>query len=306
MTDRLKRERLATEQRNIRSADIDTRSIPEILKIINEEDKGVAPAVEKVLPQVEQAVNLTVDSIKNGGRVFYLGAGTSGRLGVLDSSEIPPTFSAPRHIFQGIIAGGEKALTMSIEGAEDRAEDAVRDLKKGGLKSGDVLIGIATSSTTPYVLEGLRYGSSVGSRTVFLICNPAPLVPVDVDVLVAIDVGREVITGSTRMKSGTATKMVLNMISTATMVRLGKVYGNLMVDLKAVSQKLVDRATRIIRLLTSLSYEEAGDLLRQANLETKTAIVMHHKRCSYEEAVRLLDQFDGFLRPIVEGNIKGS
>ncbi|MFQ6676370.1 MAG: N-acetylmuramic acid 6-phosphate etherase, partial [Fidelibacterota bacterium] len=228
------------------------------------------------------------------------------RLGVLDSAECPPTFSAPPGMFNGIIAGGDRALRESIEGAEDRAEEAVKDLREGGLKKGDLVIGIATSSTTPYVLEGLKYARSVGSRTVFVICNPAPLVPVEVDVLVAIDVGREVITGSTRMKSGTATKMVLNMISTATMVRLGKVYGNLMVDVKAVSEKLLDRATRIICQLTSLSYTEAAQLLRRAHNEAKTAIVMHHKRCSYREAVNLLDASGGFLRPILEGEARGS
>lgn len=300
MTDRVKREHLVTEQQNVRSMEIDSKSVAEILQIINAEDKEVAPAVQEVLPQVERVVEYAVERIRKGGRVFYLGAGTSGRLGVLDSSEIPPTFSAPRGMFRGIIAGGDRALRQSIEGAEDRAGESVKDLEKAGLESKDVLIGIATSSTTPYVLKGLEYGRSLGCRTVFLICNPAPLEPVDVDVLVAIDVGKEVITGSTRMKSGTATKLVLNMISTATMVRLGKVYGNLMVDLKAVSQKLVDRATRIVAQLTSLSYEEAGDLLEKAHREAKPAIVMHHRECSYEEAVRLLKQHSGFLRPIVE------
>lgn len=301
MTRRLKRESLLTEQQNIRSMDIDTKSVSQILRIINDEDKTVSIAVQKVLSQVEKVANLAVDAIKNGGHVFYVGAGTSGRLGVLDSAECPPTFSAPPDMFQGIIAGGDAALKKSIEGAEDRPEDAVRDLKCSGLKGGDVVIGIATSSATPYVLKALEYGASIGCRTAFLICNPSPLTPVEVDVLIPVDVGQEVITGSTRMKSGTATKMVLNMISTATMIRLGKVYGNLMVDLTAVNEKLVDRGTRIIVQLTSLSYEKARSLLESAKREVKTAVVMHVHQCSYEAATRLLAKHDGFLRPIVEG-----
>ena len=187
-----------------------------------------------------------------------------------------------------------------MEGAEDRADNAVSDLRARGVAKGDVLIGIASSSTTPYVLKALEYGKSLGCKTVFLICNPSPLVPVEADVLVAIDAGNEVITGSTRMKSGTATKMVLNMISTATMVKLGKVYGNLMVDLRAASEKLVDRGTRIICQLTSLPYEDAGTLLAEANMEVKTAVVMHSRKCDYDCAVRLLDKHNGFLRSILE------
>ncbi|MBL7047522.1 MAG: N-acetylmuramic acid 6-phosphate etherase [Candidatus Marinimicrobia bacterium] len=300
MTERLKRESLSTEQQNVRSMDIDTRSILEILQIINDEDKRIPQAVNKVLPQVAETVELTVTSIKSGGSVFYVGAGTSGRLGVLDAAECPPTFSAPPNMFRGIIAGGDKALKQSIEGAEDHPEDVVRDLKSAGLKAEDVLIGIASSSTTPYVIRALEYGRSIGTKTVFLICNPEPLIPVNVDVLISVDVGQEIITGSTRMKSGTATKMILNMISTATMIRLGKVYGNLMVDLMAINEKLVDRGTRIISKMTSLSYDEANDLLFKANREVKTAIVMHHQQCDYDTAKSLLKENNGFLRPLIE------
>lgn len=305
MADRLKRESLSTEQQNIRSMDIDTKTVSEILTIINNEDRTIAHAVEIVLPQVEKVVELAVDSIKNGGHIFYVGAGTSGRLGVLDAAECPPTFSAPPDMFQGIICGGDEALKKSVEGAEDRPEDAVRDLENRGVQAGDVLIGIASSSTTPYVLRALEYGKSAGCKTAFLICNPSPLVPVEVDVLIAIDVGPEVITGSTRMKSGTATKLVLNLISTATMVRLGKVYRNLMVDLKAVNEKLVDRGTRIISQLTSLEYEESNTLLRKANGEVKTAIVMHAHHCDYQSARELLAKHDYFLRPLLETRPKG-
>ncbi|MFQ6673592.1 MAG: N-acetylmuramic acid 6-phosphate etherase [Fidelibacterota bacterium] len=294
------REKLPTEQQNIRSMDLDTQSISEILRIINEEDKGVPFSVEKVLPEVERVVEFAAGAIRDGGHVFYIGAGTSGRLGVLDAAECPPTFSVPPHMFQGIVAGGDDALKRSVEGAEDRADDAVGDLKRKGLEAGDVLIGIASSSTTPYVLKALEYGKSLRCKTVFLICNPSPLVSVDVDALISIDVGREVITGSTRMKSGTATKLVLNMISTATMVKLGKIYGNLMVDLRAVNEKLVDRGTRIISRVTTLSYDEAGALLREANMEVKTAVVMHARKCDYDYALRLLEKHGGFLRPILE------
>ncbi len=300
MTDKLDREQLSTEQQNVRSLDLDSRSTSEILTIINDEDSTVAAAVRDVLPAVEQAVESAVKAIRGGHRVFYVGAGTSGRLGVLDAAECPPTFSAPPEWFTGIIAGGREALTRSIEGAEDKPEDAVRDLNDAGVSSGDLVVGIASSSTTPYVLRALKYGCESGCKTVFLICNPAPLVEVDVDVLIPLNVGQEVVTGSTRMKSGTATKMVLNMISTAAMVRLGKVYGNLMVDLKAVNEKLVDRGIRIISKLTSLSYDESRELLEEAQKEVKTAVVMHAKDCNYKEAKVLLSEHGGFLRPFLE------
>ena len=293
---------LTTEQQNIASMDIDCRSVAEILETINSEDQGVAEAVARVMPEVEETVELTVNALRGGGHVFYIGAGTSGRLGVLDAAECPPTFSAPPDMFQGIIAGGDAALRQSIEGAEDIPENAVRDLKEKGLSAGDILIGIASSSTTPYVVRALEYGREIECKTVFLICNPAPLTPVEVDVLIAVDVGSEVITGSTRMKSGTATKLVLNMISTATMVRLGKVYGNLMVDLKAVNEKLVDRGTRIIAQLTDLPYDEAKTKLADAQMEVKAAIVMHHRNCGFDQARELLAQHDGFLRPTLEMN----
>ena len=299
MTEKLDREQLSTEQQNVHSLDLDFRSVAEILTIINIEDAGVAEAVHKVLPEVEKAVELAVEVIKGEHRVFYVGAGTSGRLGVLDASECPPTFSAPPEWFSGIIAGGREALTNSIEGAEDNLEDAVRDLDEAGMTAGDLVVGIASSSTTPYVLRAMEYGRESGCGTVFLICNPAPLVQVDVDVLIPVDVGQEVITGSTRMKSGTATKLVLNMISTATMVRLGKVYGNLMVDLKAVNEKLVDRGTRIISKLTSLPYEESHKLLQEAEMEVKAAVVMHARSCNYDEAKILLEEQSGFLRPFL-------
>ena len=300
MAERLIRSSLATEQQNPSSMDLDSKSVAEILEIINREDSTVSEAVREVLPQLEEVVNLAVDAIRGGHHVIYVGAGTSGRLGVLDAAECPPTFSAPPDFFQGVIAGGEEALRQSIEGAEDKPEDAERDLKSIGVREGDVVIGIASSGTTTYVLHALQYAKTKGSSTVFLICNLSPLVEIDVDVLIAVDVGQEVITGSTRMKSGTATKMILNMISTATMVRLGKVYGNLMVDLKAVNEKLVDRGNRIISQLTGLDYDSANNLLMDAEKEVKTAIVMHHQKCDYDTARQTLDDNDGFLRFVIE------
>lgn len=294
-----KRRELSTEKQNPRSLRIDAGSVAEILEIINTEDRSLAGKVSEVLPEVARAVELAVATLRKGGHIYYVGAGTSGRLGVLDAAEIPPTFSAPRDWFQGIIAGGNDALTRSIEGAEDHPEDAHRDLGAAGVSPNDLVIGIASSSATPYVVAALEYSHSRGAATVYLICNPRPLHPVEVDVLISVDVGPEVITGSTRMKSGTATKMVLNMISTATMVRLGKVYGNLMVDLMAVNQKLVDRGARIIQQLSGLSYQQARSQLEKAGLSVKRALVMAHKGCNQDQAQRLLDRQGGMLRKVI-------
>tara|TARA_Y100000590_G_scaffold469538_2_gene658155 strand:- start:3316 stop:4209 length:894 start_codon:yes stop_codon:yes gene_type:complete len=291
---------LLTEQQNPSSMELDSKSVSQILEIINREDQAVAAAVEKVLPKVEQAVNFALDAIRKGGHVIYIGAGTSGRLGVLDSAECPPTFSVPPDLFKAVISGGEEALWKSIEGAEDKPEDAETDLKAAGVTAEDVVIGIASSGTTPYVLRALEYAKEKGCATVFLICNAKPLITPRTDVLIAVSIGREVITGSTRMKSGTATKMILNMISTATMVRLGKVYGNLMVDLKAVNDKLLDRGTRIISKLTSLEYDSAHELLHRAEKEVKTAIVMHHCQCDVSAARAILEKERGFLRRVLE------
>ena len=240
------RKKLYTEQQNINSHQIDKLPISDILHLINNEDQIIAQKINQALPQIEKAVNVAEEVIRSGGKIFYIGAGTSGRLGVLDSTEMPPTFSVPRKLFQGIIAGGREALVRSIEGAEDKPEDAITDLKKTGFRKSDFLLGIASSGATPYVVSALKYAKNIGSKTAYIICNPDPLIPVKVDVLISIDVGSEIITGSTRMKSGTATKMVLNMISTATMVRIGKVYGNLMVDLQVVNEKLADRAQELL------------------------------------------------------------
>ncbi|RMF07200.1 MAG: N-acetylmuramic acid 6-phosphate etherase [Candidatus Neomarinimicrobiota bacterium] len=290
---------LQTEKQNPNSYQIDRKEIPEILRIINREDARIPAVVAQAIPDIARAVEITVTTLRTGHRIFYVGAGTSGRLGVLDATEMPPTYSAPRDWFQGIIAGGREALVRSIEGAEDVPEDAVRDLNTFGVTAGDCVIGIATSSATPYVVSALQTARKLGARTVYLICNPAPLVPVEVDVLITVPVGPEIITGSTRMKAGTATKLVLNMISTTTMIKIGKVYGNLMVDLQVVNQKLVDRGSRIISQLSGLPYEEAKATLQRAGGSVKKGIVMARKHCSAEEAERILEDAGGILRRVI-------
>ena len=294
------RKDLSTEKQNPKSLDIDTQSIDQILRTINQEDQTIANKVNEAIGDISRAVELTTNAIQSGNRIFYIGAGTSGRLGVLDASEMPPTFSVSPKWFNGIIAGGDHALRNSIEGAEDKSEMAVKDLQKHNVSDGDIVIGISTSGAAKYVTSGIEFAKSLGAKTVYLICNEKPHISADVDVMIKIDTGPEVITGSTRMKAGTATKMVLNMISTTTMIQLGKVYGNLMVDLMAINDKLFDRGIRIIQQLTNVDYEIAKSTLIEAEKSVKTAIVMIKKSCSKDDAKSLLDQQNGFLRKIIE------
>ena len=294
------RKDLSTEKQNPKSLDIDTQSIDQILRTINQEDQTIANKVNEAIGDISRAVELTTNAIQSGNRIFYIGAGTSGRLGVLDASEMPPTFSVSPKWFNGIIAGGDHALRNSIEGAEDKPEMAVKDLQKHNVSDGDIVIGISTSGAAKYVTSGIEFAKSLGAKTVYLICNEKPHISADVDVMIKIDTGPEVITGSTRMKAGTATKMVLNMISTTTMIQLGKVYGNLMVDLMAINDKLFDRGIRIIQQLTNVDYELAKSTLIEAEKSVKTAIVMIKKSCSKDDAKSLLDQQNGFLRKIIE------
>ena len=291
---------LKTEQQNSQSSQIDSMSINDILKTINREDQNIAIAVQATLPDIGKTVELTVNSIQKGGRVFYVGAGTSGRLGVLDASEIPPTFSAPKGLFIGVIAGGENALRNSIEGAEDRPEEAIIDLGQYDLNENDTLVGISCSGAANYVVSALDHAKANGAKTVYLVTNPNPFKITEVDVIINAVTGPEVVTGSTRMKAGTATKLILNMISTATMIRLGKVYGNLMVDLMAVNDKLVDRGTRIIEQLTDLDYDGAQLKLFEAEKSVKTAIVMEKLNCTLNEAREKLDNAGGFLRNLID------
>ena len=294
------RKDLSTEKQNPKSLDIDTQSIDQILRTINQEDQNIANKVNEAIGDISRAVELTTNAIQSGNRIFYIGAGTSGRLGVLDASEMPPTFSVSPKWFNGIIAGGDHALRNSIEGAEDKPEMAVKDLQKHNVSDGDIVIGISTSGAAKYVTSGIEFAKSLGAKTVYLICNEKPHISADVDVMIKIDTGPEVITGSTRMKAGTATKMVLNMISTTTMIQLGKVYGNLMVDLMAINDKLFDRGIRIIQQLTNVDYEIAKSKLIEAEKSVKTAIVMINKSCSKDDAKSLLDQQNGLLRKIIE------
>lgn len=263
---------LTTEQRNPATESIDRLDTPAMLKLINDEDKKAALAVESILPSIAEAVDLITSKISDGGRLFYIGAGTSGRLGVLDASECPPTFGVSPHLVQGIIAGGVRALVNSLEGAEDNRERAISDLNERNFSSADVLVGIAASGRTPYVLSGLEHARSIGASTIAISCVERSIAGKLADIALTPITGPEVITGSTRMKAGTATKLVLNMLTTATMIKLGKVYGNLMVDVHATNDKLRDRARRIIMTATGCTSEQALDALERADGHAKKAI----------------------------------
>ena len=290
---------LNTEKRNPNSHTIDSLSVDEILSVINEEDTIITKKVNAAIPEISESVKYAVNSIKNGGRVFYIGAGTSGRLGVLDASEIPPTYSAPKNYFIGLIAGGDEALRSSIEGAEDRSEDAINDLQPFNITKNDTLIGISCSGAASYVISALDHAREKGAKTVYLVTNPDPYKVTQVDTIIHADTGPEIVTGSTRMKAGTATKLILNMISTTTMIQLGKVYKNFMIDLMAVNNKLIDRGTRIISELTGLDYAEAKIRLFSADKSVKVAVVMEILDCSHKEAKNKLKSVDGFLYKLI-------
>lgn len=291
---------LLTEQRNPASEQIDELSTLEVLVLINREDAKVARAVELELASITQAVDLVVGIIRQGGRLFYLGAGTSGRLGILDAAECPPTFNTPPALVQALIAGGEGAIFQAVEGAEDRPDQAMRDLGERGFSSEDVLLGIAASGVTPYVLGGLDHARTLGASTIFFTCSPSAAEPVLADVKIVPKVGPEVITGSTRMKAGTATKLVLNMISTATMVRLGKTYGNLMVDLQPKNAKLRDRTQRILITLTGCPEAQAPQLLAAAGGELKVALVMGLCGLAPESSRLLLSLSGGRIKEAIQ------
>ena len=292
---------LVTEASNPNTTDIDTKSTREILELINAEDAKVPEAVRKEIPYIAQAVDLLVERFKAGGRLFYIGAGTSGRLGVLDASECPPTYGTDPEMVQGIIAGGYEALVRSQEGAEDIYENGARDLQVRGFTSNDVACGIAASRRTPYVVGAIDYARSIGAKTLYVTCNPRSEMNIPVDVAICPVVGPEVVMGSTRMKAGTATKLVLNMLTTASMIRLGKVYGNMMVDLQMTSKKLEERSKRTVMMVTGLPYEEAERYLEQAGGHVKTALVMILAGVSAEEARARLEKADGFVRKAIEG-----
>lgn len=288
--------------------DIDTRSIPEILKIINDEDKRVASAVESEISFIAEAVELVVDSFKNEGRLFYVGAGTSGRLGVLDAVECPPTFGVGPNMVRGLIAGGQKAMFRAQEGAEDHEDRGAADIDDQAVTDKDVVCGIAASLQTPYVVGAVIQAKKRGAKTIYVTTNPRKKFTLPefteltkaIDVAICPEVGPEVVMGSTRMKSGTAQKLVLNMITTTAMIRLGKVYENMMIDLQLTNQKLTERAKRVLMTITGIEYDSAAEYLQEAEGQVKTAIVMIKAKISKNEARERLQRAGGFVRSAIE------
>jgi len=285
-----------TESRNPASMAIDSLSSLQIVELMNREDATIAAAVAREAAHIATAIDVIADRMRNNGRLIYLGAGTSGRLGVLDASECPPTFSIPTGRVIGLIAGGSAALTSAIEGAEDQRDQGACDLQNVSLTDKDVVTGIATSGRTPYVLGGLEYAEKTGAATIGLACNQDSAIVRCSQIMITPLVGPEVITGSTRLKAGTATKMVLNMLTTGAMVLLGKTFGNLMVDLTATNEKLRDRSERIVSELTGLSPEESRHWLNRCGGQVKTAVVAFHRQLSPDEARQKLTVCDGQLR----------
>ncbi len=291
---------LITEMRNEHSTNIDMMTTSEILNVIHEEDRKVANKIQAVLPQVEMAVDSIYHALKNGGRLFYVGAGTSGRLGILDAVECPPTFSTPPELVQAVIAGGTGAIEKAVEGAEDSEYLGEQDLKKRGLIEIDVVVGIAASGRTPYVVGALRYAKSIGASTISLSSNKNAVISKIADVPIEVITGPEVITGSTRMKAATAHKLILNMLTTTTMIKLGKVYENLMVDVKVSNEKLKERAITIVSFITGVSHEKASDILKITDNEVKPAIVMIKAGVSLDEAKDAIQSANGFVRKAVD------
>ncbi|EIC9801453.1 N-acetylmuramic acid 6-phosphate etherase [Vibrio cholerae] len=291
---------LVSEGRNPDTMDIDLLSSQEIVERLNQQDKQVPLAVEAELPQIAQAVDKITAAFKQGGRLIYLGAGTSGRLGVLDASECPPTFGVSDQMVIGLIAGGKEAMFTAQEGAEDNATLGEHDLQQIDFSSKDVLVGIAASGRTPYVIGALEYANDLGATTIALSCNPDSPIAEIAQIAISPVVGPEALTGSTRLKSGTAQKLVLNMLTTASMIRLGKSYQNLMVDVRATNRKLIARAVRIVMQATDCQREEAEALLKESHNNAKLAILMHLTGMNYEQATAKLSQSDGFLRLAME------
>ena len=294
---------LTTEKRNPLSMRIDAASTEEILKIINDEDALVVPAVRAELPYIAEAVEIIVDAFQRGGRLIYAGAGTSGRLGVLDAAECPPTFGSPPDLVQGLIAGGKEAMFVAQEGAEDHESNGADAIDAAGVKPPDVVCGIAASRRTPYVVGAVKRAQELGCKTLFVTCNPRDQFDLHeyVDVAMCPAVGPEVIMGSTRMKSGTAQKLVLNMLTTSAFVRLGKVYENMMIDLQMTNEKLKERSKKIVMTATGVDYEEAARVLGEAGGHVKTALVMILGEVDAAAAKERLERADGFVRHAIAG-----
>ncbi|KAA8716136.1 N-acetylmuramic acid 6-phosphate etherase [Lactococcus garvieae subsp. garvieae] len=289
-------EKLTTERRNEETFGLDEMSVSTALEKMNKEDKKVAEAVEKALPMIEPVIEKTIESFNHGGRLIYLGAGTSGRLGVLDAAECVPTFGVEASMVVGLIAGGEKAMTLAVEGAEDDLELGKQDLIDLQLTKNDMLIGIAASGRTPYVIGALDYAKSIGAHTGSLACNMNAEISQHADFPIEVDCGAEFLTGSTRLKSGTAQKLILNMISTIAMIGIGKVYNNLMVDVRPTNEKLVERSKRIIMQATECDYQTAEKTFIQAEEDVKLAIVMILTNSAKDEAQEKLVQAKGFIK----------
>lgn len=292
--------KLTTETRNKNTMDLDKMSSIEITTAMNMEDEKVITAVRDALPQISEVIDICTEKLKGGGRIIYMGAGTSGRLGLLDAVECPPTFGVPSDLVVGLIAGGSSAFIKAVEGAEDSKTLGVEDLKALNVTSKDVVIGIAASGRTPYVIYGLKYAREVGCKTAVVVCNKDSEMAKYSDVAIELVVGPEVLTGSTRLKAGTSQKMALNMISTGSMVGIGKAYQNLMVDVMQTNEKLVSRAENIIIEATGANRETAKKALKESNGKVKTAIIMILLNCNYDEAEIRLEKAEGHVRYALE------
>ncbi|WP_062350179.1 N-acetylmuramic acid 6-phosphate etherase [Bacillus kwashiorkori] len=291
---------LLTEQCNERTRNIDQLEIREIVEMMNNEDQTVSMSVKQVLPDISRSAEIILEAMRDGGRLFYTGAGTSGRLGVLDAAECPPTFRTPHELVQGIMAGGEGAMFRAVEGAEDDPKAGADDLKERKLTEKDVVVGIAASGRTPYVIGALQYAREIGAKTIALACNKNAEISQYADQKIEVLVGPEVLTGSTRLKAATAQKMILNMLSTSVMIKLGKVYRNLMVDLHASNSKLLERARQIVIAITGVDYETAAHYLKLTDQHVKPAIVMIEGKVSYEEANLLLNNAEQSVAKALE------
>lgn len=287
---------IPTEQANPRTEDIDQLSTEDVLRRMNEEDRGVAEAVAQAIPQITPVVDAIRDAFEAGGRLFYFGAGTSGRLGVLDASECPPTYGTPPELVQAFIAGGDIALRQAVEGAEDSEELGLADVEKAGLRAGDVAVGISASGGAPYVVAAMQAARERGCKTAGITCHPTSDLAHAVDWPIVANVGPEVVAGSTRMKAGTAQKLILNMLTTGAMIQWGKTYGNLMVDVQPTNRKLKERARRIVAILGSVSIERAEALLAESRHQVKPAILMARLDLSFEESLERLQKAKGKLR----------
>ena len=291
---------LTTEKRNPNTMHLDQMSVGQVLELMNKEDQQVPEAIAEALGQIEAAVETIIQSLKAGGRLIYFGAGTSGRLGVLDAAECVPTFGVSPDLVVGLIAGGDKAMVEAVEGAEDSLTLAEEDFKKLNLNANDTVVGIAASGRTPYVIGGLQYAQSIGAKTVSIACNKEAKISGYAQIPIEVDCGPEILTGSTRLKAGTAQKLILNMLSTVSMIGIGKVYQNLMVDVQATNEKLAERSKRIIMAATECSYEEAASYFEAANHKVKVAIVMILTNLDATEASRKINAANGFVNQVLQ------